>query len=166
MRYKKLKAGEKPGTYILESSVVSEAHILKMANEIVVTRLKKGEKLDNPTAASAHLQTMLQDKEHEVFVVLFLDTQNQILKCEEMFRGTIDSAAVYPREVIKRALELNAKALILSHNHPSGIPKPSTSDRMITNRIKEAADLFDIDVLDHIVVGHDGTVSFAEKGYL
>lgn len=104
--------------------------------------------------------------EREVFLCMFLNTQHQLIACEELFQGTIDASSVYPREVMKRALALNASACIFAHNHPSGIPEPSEADKRITLRLRDALALTDIRVLDHIVVGGTSTVSFAERGLL
>jgi len=98
--------------------------------------------------------------------VLFLDSQHRVIRFEELFRGTIDAASVYSREVLKAALAYNAAAVILVHNHPSGDPEPSDADRRITERLKEALGLMDIRVIDHVVVGSDECKSFAEMGYL
>lgn len=106
------------------------------------------------------------DEKDEHFSCLFLDNQHRLISFERLFSGTIDGAAVYPRVVLRRALELNAAALIITHNHPSGIPEPSQADRSITKRIQDALALVDIRVLDHIVAGSEGTVSMAERGML
>jgi len=111
---------------------------------------------------SAHLRY----KEREVFAVLFLDSQHRMQAFEELFQGTIDCSAVYPREVVKRALSHNASAVIFAHNHPSGISEPSSSDRDITTRLKKALDLLDIRTLDHFIVGNEEVFSFAEHGWL
>ncbi len=102
----------------------------------------------------------------EVFSAVFLDSQHRVIRFEELFRGTIDSASVYPREVVKQALACNAAAVILVHNHPSGDPAPSDADRRITQRLIEALGLVEIRVIDHIVVGSEGCTSFAELGYI
>ena len=104
--------------------------------------------------------------EHEVFAVLFLDTQHRLIEYAEMFRGTIDSASVYPRELVKEALRLNAAAVIVSHNHPSGNPEPSRADEVLTQRLKEALALVDVRTLDHIIVAGGSTISFAERGLI
>ena len=104
--------------------------------------------------------------EHEQFCALFLDSQHRLIEFAELFRGTLDSASVYPREVAKEALHHNAAAVIFAHNHPSGIAEPSMADRKITKRLQEALGLFEIRVLDHIVVGSPGMVSFAEEGLI
>lgn len=164
MRYHKLKAGTEPGTYIMESPFVTEDDILTMAKQLSRKRLSKGRALENPQAVKDHLRTLLHDYEHEVFAVLLLDNQHKIIGFHELFRGTIDAASVYPREVVKLALKHNAAAMILTHNHPSGNPKPSQADINITQRLKEALALVDIRVLDHIIVGTDGSRSLAESG--
>jgi DNA repair protein RadC len=104
--------------------------------------------------------------EHEVFGCLFLDNQHAVIAAEDLFRGTIDGASVYPREVVKRALALNAAAVILYHNHPSGVSEPSQSDQRLTQRLKAALGTVDIRVLDHFVVGRAEALSFAERGLL
>ncbi|MGL5496758.1 MAG: JAB domain-containing protein, partial [Aeromonas sobria] len=109
---------------------------------------------------------LLQDREHEVFGALFLDSQHRVLAFEELFRGTLDSASIYPREVVKRALILNSGAILAVHNHPSGDPEPSQSDRVFTQALKEALALVDVRLLDHLVVGAEGVVSLAERGQL
>jgi DNA repair protein RadC len=101
-----------------------------------------------------------------VFAVMFLDAQNRLLKLEEMFRGTLTQASVYPREVVKRALELHAGAVVLAHNHPSGAAEPSRADEYLTQTLKNALSLVDVRVLDHLIVGHAEVVSFAERGLL
>jgi len=122
--------------------------------------------VDCPDDGINFLKLKLAEKEHEVFSIMFLDNRHQLIKYEEMFRGTIDGASVYPREVVKRALQLNAAALIVAHNHPSGIPEPSMADERITIRLKDACGLVEIRLLDHIIVGGMDTVSLAEKGIL
>jgi|TARA_R110001583_G_scaffold195538_1_gene375661 DNA repair protein RadC len=165
MTHAKLKAGEVAGTYHV-TSPVTETDIITMAKCFARRKLAKGRKITQPSQAFEHLKLLLQDYEYEVFSVLFLDSQHRVIRFEELFRGTIDVASVYPREVLKAALACNAAAVILVHNHPSGDPEPSDSDRKITERLKEALGLMDIRVIDHVVVGSDGCKSFAEKGYL
>ena len=125
MRYHKLKASSEPGTYIIESALVTEEDILIMAKQLSQKRLNKGRALKSPRDVKDHLRTLLQNYPHEVFAVLLLDTRHKIIGFHELFRGTIDSSAVYPREVAKLALEHNAAALILTHKHPSGDSTPS-----------------------------------------
>ena len=108
---------------------------------------------------------MLSDSEHEIFAVLFLDNRHQVIDYQEMFRGTVDGTSVYPREVVKEALARNAAAVLLVHNHPSGIAEPSSADQAITRRLKSALDLVDIRVIDHLIVGQTVT-SMASRGLL
>jgi DNA repair protein RadC len=112
------------------------------------------------------MQARLRDYPYEVFAVLFLDNRHRVLAFEELFRGTIDGASVHPREVVRRALQLNAAAVILSHNHPSGVAEPSQSDQRITTRLREALALVDIRVLDHLVIGDGNCCSLAQLGLL
>jgi DNA repair protein RadC len=113
-----------------------------------------------------YLQLQLAAREHEVFAVLFLDAQQRLLRFDEMFRGTLTQTSVYPREVVRRALALNAGAVILAHNHPSGVAEPSRADEFLTQSLKSALALVDVRVLDHFVVGKGQIVSFAERGLL
>ena len=122
--------------------------------------------LDSSEAVKSYCRLALSHASSEIFAVLFLDSQYRLLRYEELFHGTIDSAAVYPREVVKKALAYNASAVILSHNHPSGVAEPSQADIEITQRLKEALGLVDIKTIDHIVVGRSEAVSFAERGLL
>lgn len=165
MRYHKLKAGEHPGTYVV-TEPVTEQDLLRIANQIARKRLAKGTAITSTTDAALRLQALLQDREHEVFGALFLDNQHRLLAFEELFRGTLDSASIYPREVVKRALQLNCGAIIAVHNHPSGNPEPSQSDRVFTLALKEALALVDVRLLDHIIVGTEGVVSLVERGLL
>ncbi|SEO39227.1 RadC family protein [Vreelandella aquamarina] len=160
-----LIAGETPGTYRVNGDV-TDAQLLHLAKMIAHKRLRKGNKLGSPDEVHRCLQTLLLDYPYEVFGTLLLDTQHRLIAFDELFRGTIDSASVYPREVIKHAIEHNAAAVILVHNHPSGDPEPSDADRRITQRLQQALGLVDIRVLDHVVVGHEGYTSFAERGWL
>jgi DNA repair protein RadC len=125
----------------------------------------RGEALTSPDKAKDCIKLKLAPYEHEVFVCLFLDNQHRVIACDELFRGTIDGASVYPREVVKTALQYNAAALIMAHNHPSGISDPSQADRVITGKLKEALALIDVRVLDHFIVG-ENVYSFAEHGLL
>lgn len=111
-------------------------------------------------------QLHIADERDEQFCCIFLDNQHRMISFEKLFSGTIDGASVYPRVVVRRALELNAAALIFTHNHPSGLPEPSSADQSITRRLKDALALIDVRVLDHIVVGSEGTVSMAERGLI
>ncbi|SDM19377.1 DNA repair protein RadC [Franzmannia pantelleriensis] len=165
MNHRKLSAGETAGTYRI-TDTVTEAELLSIAQTFARRRLARGRKITQPALAFEYLQILLQDYEHEVFSAIFLDSQHRVICFEELFRGTIDSASVYPREVVKQALANNAAAVILAHNHPSGDPEPSDADRRITQRLKDALGLVEVRVIDHIVVGSEGCVSFAERGDL
>ena len=163
MLHYKLKTGEIPGTYLVTAPITDD-ELLTIANQIARTRLATGEAVTSKDAAQQALQTLLQDREHELFAALFMDNQHRIITYEELFRGTLDSASVYPREVVKRALALNAAALLLVHNHPSGNPEPSRADIQLTQRLRDALALVEIRILDHLVVGAEGVVSLAEWG--
>ena len=126
--------------------------------------LTRGEALDSPAATRRYLAARLRDYPHEVFAALFLDNRHRVIAYEELFRGTIDGTSVHPREVVKRALAHNAAALILAHNHPSGIAEPSSADTALTRRLRDALGLVEIRVLDHLVVGDGEVVSLAERG--
>jgi DNA repair protein RadC len=110
--------------------------------------------------------TRLANREFETFCLIYLDNRHRLIACEDLFRGTIDGASVHPREVVKEALKHNAAAVILAHNHPSGVAEPSHADELITRRLREALALVDIRVLDHLIVAVGATVSFAELGLL
>lgn len=140
--------------------------VLEIGRRYLSVEMQRGNVLDSPQATRDYLSLKLSHLSHEVFACLFLDNQHQMIQFEEMFRGTLDGASVYPREVVKRALELDAKALIFAHNHPSGIAEPSLSDRTLTEKLQEALQLVEIRVLDHFIVGDGEPVSFAERGLL
>ena len=165
MRLHKLKASESTGTYQIESPI-SEADILLMARQLANLRLRRGRALTSPKEVFSHLQALLADYELEVFALLLLDNRHRVIVFHELFRGTLDGANVYPREVVKTALEHNAAATVLVHNHPSGDPEPSQADLTLTHKLQEALNLVGVRTLDHIVVGHEGCVSLAEQGYL
>ena len=165
MLHHKLIAGEIPGTYLV-TELINEEDLWTIANQIARQKLAKGEAITDKHLAQQALQTLLQSREHEVFAILFLDNQHRILAYEELFRGTLSSASVYPREVVKRALALNAAALMLVHNHPSGHPEPSRADIEITQRLQSALSLVDIRTLDHLVVASNGVVSLKQRGYM
>ena len=122
--------------------------------------------LSSPTMVRDYLRLMFSGKEHEVFVVVFLDAQNRVLAAEEMFRGTLTQTSVYPREVVKAALRNNSAAVIFAHNHPSGVAEPSHADELLTQSLKQALALVDIKVLDHFIVAGASILSFAERGLL
>lgn len=157
----KFKAGESAGTYITDAPV-TEAEIMQMAQRLACQRLRKGQALHQPKEVFSYLQILLQDYEHEVFALVLLDCKHRVIRFQELFRGTLDAASVYPREVVKLALTHNAAAVILVHNHPSGDPEPSQADRVLTSKLKQALELVSIRTLDHIIVGSEGCVSLAE----
>ena len=128
--------------------------------------LQRGNALNSPRAVRDYLQLLLGARQQEVFLVLFLDTQHRVIASEELFQGTLSQTSVYPREVVKRALAHNAAAVILAHNHPSGVAEPSQSDQLLTDALKQALSLVDVRVLDHFIVGAGTILSFAEKGLL
>jgi DNA repair protein RadC len=139
---------------------------IEMGRRHLGTRVSRGAALESPADTLGFLQASLRDRSHEVFCCLFLDNRHRVLAFEELFRGTLNGTAVYPREVVKRALALNAAAVILVHNHPSGVAEPSRADEVLTERLKEALSLVEVRVLDHIVVGDGETVSFSERGLI
>lgn len=139
---------------------------LELARRYLGANIERGQPLTSPDATAQFLRARLRPYSYEVFAALFLDNRHRVIAFEELFRGTIDAASVYPREVVKRALELNAAAIIFTHNHPSGLPEPSAADKSLTQRLKAGLALVDIRTLDHIVVGDCTTVSFAERGLL
>jgi DNA repair protein RadC len=144
-----------------------ELEVIQHALAILGSHLKsKGNALESPDAVRSYLRLQLEQEESEVFAVLFLDTKHRVLQFVRMFTGTIDQAAVYPREVVKAGLTLNASAAIVCHNHPSGDSTPSHADRQLAVRLKDALGLVDIRLLDHFVIGHCETTSFAEKGWI
>ena len=156
---------EKSGKYKARKPL-SEAQIIKAAQAILKRKFHKGIAFTSPDAAGNYLTMKYSTYQHEVFLCMFLDNQHKLIKLEEMFKGTIDGASVYPREVVKKALLLNASALIFAHNHPSGACKPSHADKSITESLKNALDLVDIRVIDHFIIGGSGRYSFAEHGFI
>jgi DNA repair protein RadC len=127
---------------------------------------KAGLAFNSANSSKKYVQLQIGSSEVEVFCVMFLNTQNQLIEFKKMFTGTIDSAGVYPREIVKEALLLNAKSIIIAHNHPSGALEPSQADKSITRRIRDACNLLDINLLDHIIVSRLGAMSFSERGLL
>ena len=140
--------------------------VLEIARRALAQEMRRRPLLDMPERVKDYLKLQLAGREHEVFAVLFLDARHQLLAMEEMFRGTLTQTSVYPREVVKRALEMNAAAVMLAHNHPSGVAEPSRADEFLTQTLKSALALVDVRVLDHLVVGRESVVSFAERGLL
>lgn len=140
--------------------------VLEMARRHLHETLQRSDALTSPELTRRYLRLQLQHEVREVFAALYLDSQHRVLAFEPIAHGTIDSAAVYPREVLRRCLHHHAAAVIFAHNHPSGVAEPSQADRRITERLCDALALVDIRVLDHIVVGEGGCTSFAERGWL
>jgi len=128
--------------------------------------LRSGPSLASPRATRDFLIARLRDLEHEVFCVLYLDNRHRLIHFEELFRGTIDGASVHPREIVKQSLQWNSAAVIVAHNHPSGIAEPSQADELITQRVKQALSVVDIRLLDHIIIGDGTSVSLAERGVI
>jgi len=139
---------------------------LELARRALREELSSRDALASPRAVRDYLRLTLANRDHEVFVVVLLDAQHRVVTSEELFRGTIDGASVHPREVVKRALHYNAAAVILAHNHPSGVAEPSRADMQLTRRLIDALALVDIRVLDHFIIGDGEGVSLAERGCL
>ena len=150
------------GRYALASAEL----ILTAAREVIEQKVRRGAAFTSPAEVKEYLCTKLGGFEHEVFAVLFLDSKHLLIKYDEMFRGTIASATVHPREVVKAALHHNAASVIFAHNHPSGDPEPSSADKVLTQRLKEALEIVEVRTLDHIIVAGQATVSFAERGLI
>lgn len=143
---------------------------IRLAHELVHRQLKqslqRGISLTSPAMTMEYLQTVLRDRRREIFTCLFLDTRHRVIASEDLFQGSIDGACVYPRIVAERALRLSAAAVIVAHNHPSGVSEPSLADQAITRRLKDALQLLEIRLLDHFVVGDGPPVSMASRGML
>lgn len=158
---------EDPGIYKVTKQLEKEDKIIKQALKILESRLFTAETFfTDPSLVRNYLTLNLASKEHEVFVGLFLNNANGLIAIDELASGTIDGSSIYPREIVKRALHLNAAAVIFAHNHPSGANSASEPDKNITRKLKETLSLFDIRVLDHFIVCHMEIVSFAEQGLL
>ena len=156
---------EDPTPYVIDTNNDDDA-VITRAIKILGARLKEREAFQTPNAVRQYFQLHLAPKDHEVFAVLFLDSQNRMLAMEELFRGTLNQTTVYPREVVKRALYHNAAAVVLSHNHPSGSVQPSRADEHLTQTLKTSLALVDVRVLDHVIVGLGQTLSMAEQGLM
>ena len=148
-----------------QAKYVQMQAVVEMSKRYLEEKLERGEVMSNASTVKNYLKARLQQYPFEVFSCLFLDNKHRVIQYEELFRGTIDSASVHPREVVRRVLHHNAAAVILAHNHPSGIAEPSQSDKQITNKLVQALELIDVRVLDHLIVG-DEVVSFAERGLM
>jgi DNA repair protein RadC len=142
------------------------AAVLEIARRVLAQRLAEQPSFEQPQAVKDYLSLQLAGLDHEVFAVLFLDARHQLIVFEILFRGTLTQTAVHPREVVKRSLALNAAAVVLAHNHPSGAAEPSRADELITSALRQSLQLVDVRVLDHVVVGRGAAVSFAERGLL
>ncbi|WP_010168191.1 RadC family protein [Pseudomonas sp. PAMC 25886] len=140
--------------------------VLEMARRHLAERLRCDSVLESPEAVRDYLKALLRHEPHEIFGCLFLDSKHRVLGFEKLFQGTIDTATVYPRQVVKRALDYNAAALILCHNHPSGSAEPSIADRKMTRVLQKALEMVDVRVLDHIIVGEGDPLSMAEYGWM
>jgi DNA repair protein RadC len=140
--------------------------VLELARRHLGEKLERGAALNSSRDTRDYLQALLRDRGEEVFCCLFLDNRHRVLAFEELFRGTLNGTAVYPREVVRRALALNAAAVILVHNHPSGVAEPSRADEELTRRLRDSLSQVEVRVLDHLVVGDGETVSFAERGLI
>jgi len=140
--------------------------VLQQARRVLSHRVRRGATMSSPQAVKDYLQVQIGVLEHEVFCVLFLDAQHRIIALKQMFRGTVTQTSVYPREVVKESLALNAAAVILAHNHPSGAAEPSRADEFLTQSLKSALALVDVRVLDHLVVAGADCVAFSERGLL
>lgn len=145
---------------------LTDDEITTRAAEILAERHAPGQAFTSPTDTRRYLQHRVADEPSEVFGAIWLDNRHRILSDEVLFTGTIDGASVYPRTIAQRALKVNAAACIVYHNHPSGDPTPSAADRALTTRLRDALSLIDVRLLDHVVVGTEGTVSFSERGWL
>jgi DNA repair protein RadC len=142
------------------------AAVVEMARRALAQQLARGPVFDSPTKVKDFAALKLGAHDREVFAVLFLDSQHRLIEWRELFHGTLTQTSVYPREVVRQALDLNAGAVILAHNHPSGLAEPSRADEFLTQSLKAALQLVDVRVLDHLVVGAGQVVSFAERGLL
>ena len=148
-----------------QAKYVQMQAVVEMSRRYLEEKIQRGDALDNVNDVKNYLKSRLQHYPFEVFSCLFLDNKHRVIEYEELFRGTIDGASVHPREVVRRVLHHNAAAIILAHNHPSGIAEPSQSDMQITSKLKQALEMIDVRVLDHFIIG-DEMVSFAERGLL
>ena len=142
------------------------AAALELGTRLLHAALERGDAIGDPEAAGRYFAQRLRGRQHEVFAALFLDTRHRVLAFEELFQGSVDSAEVHPREVARRALAMNATALIVGHNHPSGSAEPSAADRAVTQRLKQALALVDVRLLDHFVIGDGPPQSMAARGWV
>ena len=153
----------------LEPDELTESEAESLADpalRVLAAKHKKGQAIENPEQTQAYLRLHLAERPSEVFACLYLDTRHRVIALEELFQGTIDGASVHPREVVRRGLECGSGAVILAHNHPSGVAEPSQADLRITQQLKNALALVDIRVLDHVIVATESSISFAQRGLL
>lgn len=146
--------------------IATADQILEAARQVIDQKIRRGASFTSPSEVKDYLKAKLSGYEREVFAVMLMDSKHCLIEYVELFQGTIDQAAVYPREVVKLAMQHNAAAMIISHNHPSGNPDPSRADEMLTKRLQDALALVDVRVLDHIIVAGNDTASFAERGLI
>ncbi|MDO9420325.1 MAG: DNA repair protein RadC [Herminiimonas sp.] len=157
----------RPWSQLLQDLTAVDAWIVHRAIEILDEQvIKHGPRLSSPQDVKDYLRLQLINEQREVFAVVFMDTQSRVIAYEPLFFGTVHQTSVYPRVIVQRAMSLNAASMILAHNHPSGSTKPSDADKQLTNRLKSLLESIDVRVLDHFIIGEDGTFSFAEHGLL
>jgi DNA repair protein RadC len=156
--------GEVPGVGLARYARIAAAK--ELARRALAEEMRARDSLTSPSAVRGYLRLHMQDLGHECFYVVFLDAQNRVIAAEQLFRGTLTQTSVYPREVLKQALAHNAAAVILAHNHPSGVAEPSMQDQALTRTLAEALALVDIKVLDHFIVAPGACLSFAERGLI
>ena len=149
-----------------ELNEMEKQSLMALALTLLANRHRAGVLLSSPDETRSYLRLRLAERKNEVFGCVFLDNRHRVIEVTEMFQGTIDGASVHPRVVAQKALELNAAAMLLFHNHPSGVAEPSNADEAITRRLKEALALVDVRILDHFVVTAGESVSFAESGLI
>ncbi|WP_232056637.1 RadC family protein [Methylomonas rhizoryzae] len=153
------------GKYSARRSL-TEAQIIKAAALLLNQRVERGDLMNTPELVGTYFQTRLRERDREVFACLYLSAPLQVIQYEELFKGTVDTAAIYPREVVKRCVQLGASSLFIAHNHPSGDLWPSDADRNITNLLKQALQLIDVRLLDHFIIGNGAPFSFAQRGLI
>ena len=154
------RAGLGPAKYVLLQAA------LEISRRHLAESLTRSHELTSPDDTRRYLLARLRDRYFEVFCCLYLDNRHRVIAFEELFSGTIDGASVYPREIVRRVLYHNAAAVIFAHNHPSGVAEPSTADKTLTQRLKEALSSIDVRVLDHLIIGDGHVTSFAERGLM
>ena len=157
---------QEAAVYALPNRKAVDDEIIAQALAILAKRVKHGDVLSSPQVVKDYLRLSTAGREHEVFGCVWLDAQNRVLAIEELFRGTLTQTSCYPREIVKGALQHNAAAVILYHNHPSGVAEPSRADECLTRSLKQALAMVDIKVLDHFIVAGAGFLSFAERGLI